>query len=173
MSSHYLYRLALLIVALVLGGLVLWSCSQGITAQVVSVTLTASRNNTPVQPTATKSNTPVTPTTTRTNTPGVPTPTKTNTPMTANLTNTHTPPNYFVSETGSDQNPGSITQPWKTIQKAANTMVGGETVLIRGGIYNEQVSMVYRDNTTGLYITFINSCILTRLLSPQVPRPEC
>lgn len=63
---------------------------------------------------------------------------------------------FYVSTTGSDQNPGSLTQPWKTIQKAANTMVAGDTVFIRGGTYNERVSLSYRSNTTGSYITFIN-----------------
>jgi len=63
---------------------------------------------------------------------------------------------YYVSPTGSDQNPGTFTKPWKTIQKAANTLAPGETVYIRGGTYYEQVRLEYRDNKNGPYSTFIN-----------------
>lgn len=64
-------------------------------------------------------------------------------------------PVYYVSPSGSDQNPGSFTQPWRTIQKAANTVVGGDMVYIRGGTYHERV-LVNRSNTSSLYITFTN-----------------
>jgi len=30
---------------------------------------------------------------------------------------------YYVATTGRDSNPGTIAQPWRTIQKAANTVV--------------------------------------------------
>ena len=46
---------------------------------------------------------------------------------------------YFVSPNGSDSNPGTFLQPWKTIGKAARTVKSGDTVFIRGGIYNESV----------------------------------
>ena len=46
---------------------------------------------------------------------------------------------YYVATTGSDSNPGTITQPWRTIQKAANTIVAGDTVHIRAGTYPERV----------------------------------
>lgn len=36
-----------------------------------------------------------------------------------------------------DSNPGSATQPWKTIQHAVNTLGPGETVLVKAGIYTE------------------------------------
>ncbi|NLI33977.1 MAG: DUF1565 domain-containing protein, partial [Deltaproteobacteria bacterium] len=36
-----------------------------------------------------------------------------------------------------DRNPGSITQPWKTITKANNTLVAGDTVHIRAGTYKD------------------------------------
>jgi parallel beta-helix repeat protein len=63
---------------------------------------------------------------------------------------------FYVSKNGSDQNPGSIDQPWKTIQKAANTLVAGDTVYIRGGTYNERVNLVNRNNGANSYITFVN-----------------
>jgi len=66
------------------------------------------------------------------------------------------PAGYYVSTTGSDSNPGSFLLPWKTIQKAANTAKGGETVYIRGGTYNQRVVLSKRGNTSGPYITFSN-----------------
>ncbi len=43
---------------------------------------------------------------------------------------------YYVATTGNDANSGTLASPWRTIQKAANTMSAGDTVLIRGGTYN-------------------------------------
>jgi len=55
---------------------------------------------------------------------------------------------YYVDGAhGSDFNPGTQAQPWKTIQKAADTMPGGSTVLIFGGTYPEEVS-INRSNLT-------------------------
>lgn len=64
--------------------------------------------------------------------------------------------NYYVDGVhGSDTNPGtSVDRAWRTIQKAANTMVGGDTVYIRGGTYNERVTLEYKSNSSGHYITF-------------------
>jgi hypothetical protein len=47
---------------------------------------------------------------------------------------------YYVSTIGSDTNPGTVSNPWKTIGKAASKVMPGDTVYIRGGIYNESVS---------------------------------
>ena len=81
-------------------------------------------------------------------TPGpTPTPELTGTPVSGGAT-------YYVSPTGDDSNPGTITQPWATIQHAADVMVAGDTVLIRGGIYNEHVSTGNNGNATYGYIVF-------------------
>ncbi len=61
---------------------------------------------------------------------------------------------YYVSTTGDDSNPGTESQPWRTIQHAAETMTAGDTVLIRGGVYNERVFTTLSGNTTDGYITF-------------------
>ena len=61
---------------------------------------------------------------------------------------------YYVSPVGSDTNPGTITEPWFTIQHAADTMVAGDTLLLRGGTYNESVITAHDGNTTEGYITF-------------------
>jgi len=47
---------------------------------------------------------------------------------------------YYVSMNGSDDNPGSASHPWRTIQMAANVMVAGDTVLVSPGEYGETVS---------------------------------
>ena len=79
-------------------------------------------------------------------------------PVVNNLSPGHTTNFYYVdSINGSDANSGtSKSTPWLTIQHAANTVVAGATVYIRGGTYNERVNLYYRNNTTGPYITFIN-----------------
>ncbi len=46
---------------------------------------------------------------------------------------------YYVAPTGNDSNPGTLDQPWQTIQHAADTLVAGETVYIRAGTYRERV----------------------------------
>src|SRR6266508_2063678 len=42
---------------------------------------------------------------------------------------------YHVSPTGSDSNPGSEARPFRTIQKAANSVKPGDTVLVDDGAY--------------------------------------
>lgn len=48
-------------------------------------------------------------------------------------------PDYYVSPQGNNANPGTIGQPWQTIQFAAGKLVAGDTVYIRKGIYKERV----------------------------------
>lgn len=44
--------------------------------------------------------------------------------------------NYYVDGShGSDSNPGTELQPWKTIQKAVTSVTTGDTIYIRGGEY--------------------------------------
>lgn len=48
---------------------------------------------------------------------------------------------YYVSTTGNDANPGTITQPWRTFQKIANTNLSpGDIVYIRAGTYMSESS---------------------------------
>jgi hypothetical protein len=48
-------------------------------------------------------------------------------------------PAYYVSPLGDDLNPGTYEFPWRTITKAANTVIPGDRVYIREGIYYEWV----------------------------------
>ncbi len=43
---------------------------------------------------------------------------------------------YYVATNGSDSNPGTSSKPWLTLQHATSTMSGGDTVIIRSGVYN-------------------------------------
>jgi hypothetical protein len=63
---------------------------------------------------------------------------------------------YYVATNGSDINTGTLSAPWKTVQYAANKVSDGDTVYIRGGIYNEQIIFWYKGNASGPYITFSN-----------------
>ena len=61
---------------------------------------------------------------------------------------------YYVALTGNDTTgDGSETNPWRTIQKAANTMAAGDTVYIRAGTYPEQVTPL-NSGSIGKYITY-------------------
>ncbi len=42
---------------------------------------------------------------------------------------------YYVATNGNDNNPGTSTQPWATLQKAVDTINPGDTALVRSGTY--------------------------------------
>jgi len=48
---------------------------------------------------------------------------------------------FYVSTSGSDQNPGTLNLPWRTINQAARTVAAGDIVYIRGGTYHETVNV--------------------------------
>jgi len=56
----------------------------------------------------------------------------------------------YVSPSGSDSNPGTLSAPWQTPQKAAGSATAGQTVCFRGGTYPQTV-------TSGYQQTFNNS----------------
>ena len=60
---------------------------------------------------------------------------------------------YYVSPSGNDSNLGTEAQPWQTIQKAADTLVAGETVYIKAGTYPEKV-VPTNSGSAGNYITY-------------------
>lgn len=47
---------------------------------------------------------------------------------------------YFVSPEGSDQGPGTETQPWRTLAKANKTVEPGDTVNVAAGEYTDPIS---------------------------------
>lgn len=60
---------------------------------------------------------------------------------------------YYVSTNGSNSNSGSQSSPWLTIQKAADAMSSGDTVIVNSGTYNERV-IIRKSGTANLPITF-------------------
>ena len=61
---------------------------------------------------------------------------------------------FYVSTAGNDSNPGSESAPWRTIQHAADTARAGSTVNVRGGVYEELVSIHASGNASDGFITF-------------------
>jgi uncharacterized protein DUF1565 len=61
---------------------------------------------------------------------------------------------FYVSTAGSDSNPGTETAPWRTVQHAADTARAGSTVNVRGGVYEELVSINASGNASDGFITF-------------------
>ncbi len=69
---------------------------------------------------------------------------------------------YYVATTGSDGNPGTASQPWRTIIFAATKVTAGDVVLINPGIYNGGIivstsgtasaPIVFRANSAGVII---------------------
>jgi hypothetical protein len=61
---------------------------------------------------------------------------------------------YYVDQTiGDDSHPGTEAEPWLTIQKAADTLGPGDTVLIKTGTYQERV-IPQNSGSAGNYITY-------------------
>jgi hypothetical protein len=49
--------------------------------------------------------------------------------------------NYYVATNGNNANPGTEALPFRTIQKGADMAQAGETVYVKAGTYNEEVSI--------------------------------
>jgi len=65
--------------------------------------------------------------------------------------------NYYVATNGNDTNPGTGTNaPWRTVQKAANTLSPGDAAFVRGGIYNESVTVNVSGNAANGRVVFQN-----------------
>ena len=62
---------------------------------------------------------------------------------------------YYVATDGDDSNPGTESQPWRTIQKAAATLVADDTVYIKPGVY-APTSPIYPANSgqSNAWITY-------------------
>ncbi len=73
---------------------------------------------------------------------------------------------YYVATTGSDSNSGTQTKPFKTIQKAANVVVAGDSVSVASGTYNisntdtgtsEYAIQTTTSGTSGAHIKFFSA----------------
>jgi len=63
------------------------------------------------------------------------------TKTTATITSSPTTPALYVSTTGNDANAGTLSSPLRTISQAARLAIPGTTVIVRGGTYNEAVTI--------------------------------
>ncbi len=54
---------------------------------------------------------------------------------------------YYVSPTGDDSAPGTFDEPWATVHRAAATLRAGDSVYLRGGIY--EVSEIISPHASG------------------------
>ena len=68
---------------------------------------------------------------------------------------------YYVAPTGgSDMNPGTLTQPWATWQRAFDVAQAGDTVYFREGVWylnpGQTVDLMNKDGAPGKYIHFFN-----------------
>ena len=79
---------------------------------------------------------------------------------------------FYVSTTGDDRNPGTQTAPWRTVQHAADTARAGSTVNVRGGIYEELVSLNASGNASDGYITFRSYPGETAILDAEHSTPS-
>jgi len=79
---------------------------------------------------------------------------------------------FYVSTTGDDANPGTQTAPWRTVQHAADIARAGSTVNVRGGVYEELVSIKASGNATDGYITFRSYPGETAVLDAEHFAPE-
>lgn len=62
---------------------------------------------------------------------------------------------FYVSTAGSDANEGSFTNPWKTLTFAASEATAGDTIIVRGGQY-EEIFSITESGKENLPIVFKN-----------------
>lgn len=65
------------------------------------------------------------------------------------LTGCEPAPTFYVAPNGSDSNPGTIEQPWKTLNHALRQMDPGEVLNVREGLYSENVHVSASQITPG------------------------
>jgi hypothetical protein len=81
-------------------------------------------------------------------------PTKSATAVVTLVTQPGSGTTYYVSTSGRDSNPGTFSKPWRTIQHAADSVHPGDTVYVRGGVYNKLVSIKVSGSASAGFITF-------------------
>ena len=79
---------------------------------------------------------------------------------------------FYVATNGNDSNPGTEAAPWRTVQHAADTVRAGSTVNVRGGIYEELVTIKTSGNATEGYITFRSFPGETAILDAEHIAPD-
>ena len=77
--------------------------------------------------------------------------------LTPSITSISPPPGtFYVSTSGSDNNSGSESAPWRHIQYAVDHVGPGNTIYVMDGMYNEIVTFHHSGSADGGYITLQN-----------------
>lgn len=74
---------------------------------------------------------------------------------------------FYVSVNGNDNNPGTETQPWRTIQKAANTVQAGDIVIVLPGLFKENL-VISRSGSESAFIEFKSSLLHKAVIEGSV-----
>ncbi len=77
---------------------------------------------------------------------------------------------YYVATNGNDANTGTPSQPWRTLQKAANTARAGDLVLVADGTYAGM--QITADGTAAAPITFRANGSNVLVNSPNASTPD-
>ncbi len=64
---------------------------------------------------------------------------------------------YYVATTGNNSNPGTSSQPWRTVVYATSKMVAGDTTYVKGGMYNEGAINFTKTGTQSAPIKLLNA----------------
>jgi hypothetical protein len=79
---------------------------------------------------------------------------------------------YYVAPSGNNSNPGTQALPWKTVTRAANTLIAGDTVYIASGTYQERVIPTH-SGSAGNYIHFtIQPAAVVIIDGSSIPLPS-
>jgi hypothetical protein len=63
---------------------------------------------------------------------------------------------FFVSPSGRDTNPGTLSQPWQTIGQANGALSAGDTVVVLPGVYSDGINPL-RSGSAGAPIVYLAS----------------
>jgi hypothetical protein len=64
---------------------------------------------------------------------------------------------YYVATSGNNSNPGTSSQPWRTVRHAVSKMAAGDTTYVRGGTYTESGIVFTRSGTSAAPIKLLNA----------------
>lgn len=85
---------------------------------------------------------------------------------------TNSVPSLFVSVTGSDNGNGTLANPWRTIQKAADNAEPGDQIIVKAGDYGEYVALI-RGGAVGKKVRLVaDGKVTLRAFRFQAPNIE-
>jgi parallel beta-helix repeat protein len=71
---------------------------------------------------------------------------------------------YYIATDGNDSDPGTLAEPWLTFDKANTTLTAGDTVYVRGGTYDDNITVI---NSVGYTFAPTNSGTSGNLITYQ------